>query len=108
MFDIFRGAKKRAIDEFGHKLAEDFMQGFPLDEHKGVGNAKSTRKLTRVVDVICGDARRFHFENKLDIYGKARLNNTLLWHLREAGYEDDFVNDITKRVIISLSQAQHA
>ena len=108
MFDIFRGAKKRAIDEFGHKLAEDFMQGFPLEEHQSGGNAKSTRKLTRVVDIICGDARRFHFENNLDVYGKARLNNTLMWHLREAGYESGFVDAVTKRVIISMSQRKDA
>ena len=55
------------------------------------------------VDAVCANAQAFHSKERLDVYGKARLNNNLLWALRESGYEADFIDEITKQVIISLS-----
>jgi hypothetical protein len=103
VFDIFRPAKKRAIDELARALAEQFSGQYPLDMHQGSGNKKSDRKLTAAVDAVCARARSFHAQTSLDVYGKARLNNKFLWRLRDTGYDPEFIDEITKKVIISLS-----
>lgn len=103
MFDFLRPAKKKAIDELAQAMASDFMERFPVDGAKDWKNRKATRKLTSAVDALCSRALTFHRDAHLDVYGKARLNNNLLWALREAGYDADFIDEITKQVIISLN-----
>ena len=103
MFDIFKPAKKRSIDELALSLADEFMQSYPLNDDNPQKQSKGNRKLSKAIDSLCIRARDFHGDKHLDIYGKARLNNTLMWQLRESGYENNFVDEITKRIIISLS-----
>jgi hypothetical protein len=108
VFDILRPAKKKAIDDLAHILAQDFIDKYPIALHQGAGNKKTVKKLTSAVDALCIRARDFHQQNGLDIYGKARLNNTLLWELRETGYDRGFIDEVMKKVIISLNAARPA
>ena len=103
MLDFFRPAKKRAIDALATELAEDVMKAYPAEAQQSGGNKKAERQLSAVIDNICAKARDFHAAQRLDLYSKARLNNTLLWHLRENGYESTLTDEITKKVIIALS-----
>ena len=103
MFDIFRSEKKRAIDELAKTLADDIRAAYPLSEQSEAGKKKAARKVNSTIDRGCAKARTFHHERKLDLYGKARLNNTLLWQLRDSGYESEFIDEVTKKVIISMT-----
>ena len=105
MFDIFRSEKKRAIDALAIELADDIRTAYPLDQQAGTGAIKGVRKVNSAIDKVCAKARSFHAERKLDLYGKARLNNTLLWQLKDSGYESDFTDEVTKKVIISMTNS---
>jgi hypothetical protein len=46
----------------------------------------------------------FQREHNLGIYGKARLGNTFKWELKEMGYQNEFVNEATKGLLVSLNR----
>jgi hypothetical protein len=41
---------------------------------------------------------------KLGVYGKAKLGTTFKWELKELGYDDDFVDEFTRNLLLHLSR----
>jgi hypothetical protein len=48
------------------------------------------------------DAKQFGQTHKLNIYKKAKLGNAFKWILLEKGYDAQFVDELTKEVILAL------
>lgn len=90
----------RAAVEFANSTAEEIRRLVPpsdeLPTRKEVG--KRMKKLERVVLA----AKAFSAKNRLNMYKKARLANTLRWSLTEAGYSSDFVREMVGLVVVNL------
>ena len=48
-------------------------------------------------------AVRFHDQNKLGVYRKAKLGNVFKWKLKELGYSDAFAERATKELVTRLA-----
>lgn len=84
--------------EFGTSLARFHIERIPLDEpgKKGVTAAKQQEALNKMFQQMV----RFKLEHKLNIYQKAQLGNAFKWTLKEAGYESEYVDQVTKQLML--------
>ena len=103
MFGRFRN---KEIDEFSKLLAKELADQFQANEKKGSEIKKAIKKRGAAVNKIYNKAFDFKQEHRLGIYGRARLGNTFKWELREMGYEKEFINEMTKGLLISINRKQ--
>jgi hypothetical protein len=83
--------------KFGTDLAHFFIERIPL-EPTGK-KEKSLAKKKEVLDKMFARIAQFKEKHKLNIYKKAQLGNTFKWELSEAGYDEEFVDDLTKMLM---------
>lgn len=84
--------------EFGISLARFHIERIPPDEpgKKGRTAAKQQESLNKMFQQMV----RFRLEHKLNIYKKAQLGNAFKWTLKEAGYESEYVDQVTKQLML--------
>lgn len=86
--------------EFGKNLAENFSVTYPiLDKKKEKAGMKKRAKL---LGRLTMDVRKFGQTHSLNFYKKAKLGNAFKWVLLEKGYDPEFVDELTKEVILAL------
>jgi hypothetical protein len=100
MFGLFDTKK---VDDFARSLAQDLARRFPPASEartdKGAAN-----QLAVVTEGLYARAIRFHQENKLGVYRKAKLGNTFRWQLQELGYSAGFIENVTKGLVVRLAK----
>jgi len=57
-----------------------------------------------VLNKIFSDANEYGNTYKPGIYGKARIGNKFMWALKEKGYNQNLVDNITKDLLSALSR----
>lgn len=97
---IFSWFDAKEAMEFGVSLAKFFMERLPLDT--GDRKHKSMGRKQEVLDKMFKQAVRFRLEHKLNIYKKAQLGNGFKWTLKDAGYDPEFVDQLTKTLMLKL------
>lgn len=98
------------VEEFGRSLAMKFSAAYPMIDQKKEsvsGNkaglrAKVLGKQEKVLGRLTVEVRQFGQEHSLNVYKKAKLGNAFKWGLLELGYEPEFVDLLTKEVILAL------
>lgn len=101
---MFNKMNSKELDEFSKSLARELAQHYEVGREDEALSKKAQRKLGRALDKIYLKAVDFQIEHKLGIYGKARLGNTFKWELKELGYQEAFVDEATKGLIVSLNR----
>ena len=97
---MLRWLLSRDVEEFAVKLAVDFGTHVPADQLvKGARPAV----LAKAVDEICNRAAAFQQERKLGVYGKAKLGTAFKFQLKESGYPQDFIDELTQTLLIRIS-----
>ncbi|MBX9963229.1 MAG: hypothetical protein K2Y35_09250 [Burkholderiales bacterium] len=100
MFGLFDTKK---VDDFARSLAQDLARRFPPASEartdKGAAN-----QLAVVTEGLYARALRFHQENKLGVYRKAKLGNVFRWQLQELGYSANFIENVTKGLVVRLAK----
>src|SRR5687768_12005438 len=99
MFDLF---KTREIEEFATTLANDLGRRFPPDSEKRT-DPGAKHQIKVITEGLAARAVRYHGENKLGIYKKAKLGNVFKWKLKELGYSDGFAEDVTREIVTRLA-----
>lgn len=100
------------VDNFARALASELAQRYPVgveandgeDGREGGRDEKKARRLERALESIYRKAKDFRQGQRLGVYRKARLGNTFKWQLRELGYRDAFVEEITSGLVLSISR----
>jgi len=99
---IFGMFDTRKVDDFAMSLASDLSRRFPPASEartdKGV-----KQQLEVVTEGLYARAVRFHQENRLGLYKKAKLGNTFRWQLKALGYTDPFIETVTKGLVVRLA-----
>ena len=98
------------FERLGEQLAAQVVSKIPLEPvatPKGQGREKrrNKRKSTTPQDVLRGlmiEAKNFSSRNRSNFYKKARFGNSFKWRLREAGYDAEFVDELTMELMLHL------
>jgi len=85
---------------FGQALAQSFIERLPPSP--GLGSkqfeARARDNLARLTKQIAA----FRNTTKLNLYQKAKLGNAFKWTLREAGYEAQYVDELTEWLMLQF------
>jgi hypothetical protein len=86
----------------GNTLADQFLVQTPADMAKRVKKAKAgdaEAELQKFVQRIDSDARPL----RLNFYKRAKLANTFKWKLLQNGVRPEFVNELTRILLVRLA-----
>ena len=90
---LFDWLDARAAVECGATLAEFVVERIPN---------KNPKKAPEALAKLFAHIERFKQDNKLNMYKKAKLANTFRWKLVDYGYTNEFVDEMTKEVLVHL------
>lgn len=85
---------------FGNQLADFLIEKMPQDDV--TKKEKALKKRGEVIASLLWKIDEFKKSHKLNLYQKAQFGNTLKWRLLEAGFEREFVNEVTHLVLTSV------
>lgn len=91
--------KRNLVDNFAVSLAANLAQRYPPDLENEQPRRRNPQRLAKAFDATFNSAIDFQRENRLGIYGKARLGNTFKWELKRLGYPEDFIELTTKSLV---------
>ena len=92
----------RELEQFAAGLAADLGRRFPpASESRTDPGAQHQIKV--ILEGLAARAIRYHEQNKLGVYKKAKLGNVFKWKLKELGYSAEFVERATKEIIKRLA-----
>lgn len=98
---VFGWLSSKEEVQFGEELAQFFIERIPpahADGERGV----SDKKRQEVIPKMLAKVHAFKVDRTLNVYKKARLGNAFKWKLLDAGYDADWVNEMTKEVLVKL------
>lgn len=87
--------------EFGRALALFFIERMPLDLQ--MKEKDFSQKADKVLLKMANQVLRFRQGHKLNGYKKAKLGNAFGWALRDAGFDETYVDKLTKWLLLQLS-----
>lgn len=90
MFGWFDASKAK---DFGKSLAAYFIDHVPSAERND--DKKFERKTKKILDSMARQAREFKQANPLNVYKRAQLVNNFKWALKEAGFQESYVDKIS-------------
>lgn len=90
------------LEEFATGLANDLARRFPpASEARTDPGAKHQIKV--ILEGLAARAVRYHEQQKLGVYKKAKLGNVFQWKLKELGYSNAFAEAATKDLVTRLA-----
>lgn len=90
----------KEVQKFGIELATFFTERIPPEvSHR---KHKTPAKKQEVLSKMFQQIERFKFQHKLNIYKKAKFGNSFQWALRDAGYDQEFINALTKELLLKF------
>src|SRR5690242_13781248 len=99
---LFRLFETKELDEFASSLADDLRRRFPpSSEARTDPGVKYQLKV--ILEGLGARAVRYHAQNRLNLYKKAKLGNVFKWKLKELGYSDQVSEQATKEIITRLA-----
>lgn len=94
MFSIF--LKTQAVNAFARELAKNLAKRYPPALDLRPEKKISSQRLTEVLDDVLAKVADFQRQNKLGMFGRAKLGNEFRCQLKELGYSEKFVKMATK------------
>jgi len=97
MFSWFDASEAQ---QFGTTLADFFIERIPAEDSGK--KEKSAAKKQEVINKMLLQIEIFKVNHKLNIYKKAKLANAFKWRLLDAKYPSDFIDELTKIVLVNF------
>lgn len=95
---MLKRSGSRDVTDFALELAREFSTRCPPEL-----SARSAIGVARAIDEVCNRAAEFQRAERLGVYGKAKLGTEFKLRLKESGYPGEFVDELTTRLLMSLS-----
>lgn len=92
----------KELEEFATGLAADLGRRFPPASEART-DPGADHQIKVILEGLSVRAVRFHEQNKLGVYRKAKLANVFKWKLKDLGYSDGFAERATKELITRLA-----
>ncbi len=90
----------RAAVEFANATAAEIRKLIPPSDAEIT--KKQFEKRKRTLERIVLKARAFGRDQRLNVYKKSKLANTLRWSMLDAGYGKAFVDEVVQLVLVNL------
>ena len=87
---------------FAQEIVHEVNRLFPPTDQKG--KAIPTKTFKKQFDSLIVRVRTFAHKNKLNIYKKAKLLNTIKWEMKEAGHEEEIIDELISFIMPLLSK----
>ena len=94
---MFSWFDTRASKDFGLAIALFYAERMPLNAGGGPKQLLVRRRQT--LEKISLQVVAFKQQNKLNTYKVAQVGNTFKWALKDAGYENSFVDELTQWLV---------
>ncbi len=98
IFQYFNASNE---DKFGKELASILVEYMSANK-QGKSDKKISKKHDAVVNRLSNMIAGYRDEHKLNFYKKAKLANSFKWALLDSGFSNDFVNEITRVLVMQL------
>jgi hypothetical protein len=90
---LFSWFDAKAAKEFGAAMAQFFIERMPLSA--GMTEKQFASKAKFVLEKMNTQVLNFKQQNKLNTYKTAQMGNTFKWALKDAGYDEAYVDQLT-------------
>jgi hypothetical protein len=100
---MFNRKRSREIEEFAVALARDIAGRCPPAE--AYEGDHISMRLARAIDEVFTRAIAYQREQRLWMYGRAKLGTAFKLELRQSGYPSEFVDNVTRQLLFKLSAA---
>ncbi len=95
---MFKRSGSPDVTDFAIELAREFSTRCPPEL-----SARSAIAVAKAIDEICNRAAEYQRAKGLGVYGKAKMGTEFKVKLKESGYPGEFVDELTTRLLMSLS-----
>ncbi len=85
---------------FGAGLARFYMERMPLNI--AVKEKQFASKSVKILEQMELQVRAYRQKNKLNFYKVAQLGNAFKWALKDAGYEDAYIDKLTQWLVVAV------
>lgn len=99
---MFKWHRSREIDDFAISLAREFSRRYPPEAEPNK-EPRSLAAMARAIDEVCNRAKAFQREKRLGMYGRAKLGTSFKLELKQAGYAETLIDDLTRQLLLIMS-----
>jgi len=92
------------VDRFAEQIVAELTGRFPVSGVE-VHGKKAVERVRKTFSSIFAKVDAFARSADLNLYKKARLGNRIRWALTEAGYPGEFVEEMTRELVMHLAVA---
>jgi hypothetical protein len=94
-------SKSSELEDFAIGLARELSKSYPASAEPK--KPASVKQLAQAIDAICNRAADYQKDKRLGMLGKARVGTAFKLELKEAGYPDEFADDVTRQLLLVMS-----
>ncbi|MEY2632835.1 MAG: hypothetical protein RIR00_1489 [Pseudomonadota bacterium] len=105
MFKLFSFA---ATDALAKELVKEIATRYPVKVANDPARSISPQRLGAILENVVLKAQQFVAEEKLGMMKKARLGTTFKWEMKELGYNDKFIEAVTRILVLQISTGPSA
>lgn len=86
--------------EFGVSMARDFAKRMPPDAV--LKDRQFAKNAHQIIEKMSKQIATYRERNTLNIYKIAKMANAFKWELKDAGYQDEYVDSLTHWFIVKV------
>jgi len=91
-------------DEFVRTITEELIKNYPPEISHTRPEKKIEQKFNKTLNSIFSQAKDYSMQIKPGIYGKARIGNKFMWTLKDKGYNEALIDNMTQDLLRVMSQ----
>ncbi|MEI8155491.1 MAG: hypothetical protein WCH60_01400 [Burkholderiales bacterium] len=86
--------------KFGANMALFYMERMPLN--MALKEQQFAAKSQVIIEKMNVQIKEYRKQNKLNFYKVAQMGTAFKWALKDAGYDDDYVNNLTQWFVVKV------
>jgi hypothetical protein len=91
-------------DEFVREITDEFRHNCKPEIARAGEPRDAEKRAAHATEVLANRAAKFHRQERLGWYRKARLLSAIKWQLLEAGYGDELVRSVLYAVLMKSAR----
>lgn len=97
---MFKWFDASIAKEFGESLARFAIERIPKEANKD--DKVFVKKTEKVLGQLAQQVVKFKQGNDLNYYKKAQLGNAFKWTLRDAGFSEAYIDELTRWLMVRI------